>query len=221
MERAEELRSFELPAGINLDEYNQFLKQHFERESKDFVTFLIQELDLDYQSKILHIGAGAGWLSLELARRLPEAMIVGLEPNPQLAEIAAQNLSQMNFTNLQFLCRDLDDLKIFANRSFDAVISNNHLHTWNSPQDIFNEIERVLVKNGKYAIGDYRRDLKILARLALKYRALTMPKMYRAMWRTSIAGSYTLKEIVQLLMQTKLKDWKIRSSWFDFLIYKI
>lgn len=212
---------FNFPDNFNWDDYNEFLKQNFQRENKDFVTFLIQELDLAYQSRILHIGSGAGWLSMELARRMPEATIVGVEPNHALIKMAARNLSQQNSTNVEYISADLDHLKVFSNRSFDAVISSNHLHRWKSPEKIFNEMNRVLVKNGKYAIGDYRRDLKIMARIALKYRALTMPKKYRVAWRTGIAGSYTLQEIVQLLLKTKLKDWKIRTSWFDCLIYKI
>jgi len=200
--------------------YNEFLKQYFERENRDFVTFLIQELDLAYQSRILQLGSGAGWLSLELARRLPEASIVGLEPDQMLVHIAAENLKQSKFANLRFVCGELEQLSIFPNRSFDAIISNQRLHRWNSPQIIFNEFNRLLEKGGKYAVGDTRRDLKSLAKLVIGFRSLTMPVPFRASWRSDIAGSYTVSEVVQLLLQTKLKDWKIRSSLFDFLIYK-
>jgi len=220
MNRAKVQRDYGFPGNINWEDYNEFLKQNFQRENKDFVTFLIQELDISYQSRILHIGSGAGWLSLELARRLPESTIVVLEPNSALVKIAAQNQSQLKLPNVSFICGELDDLNIFSNQSFDAVISNNHLHQWKSPQKIFNEFNRILVKNGKYAIGDYRRDLKIVARTVVWFRSATMPKTFRATWRNKIASSYTLKEIVQLLLKTKLKNWKIRTSLFDFLIYK-
>ncbi|MFZ5519478.1 MAG: class I SAM-dependent methyltransferase [Candidatus Zhuqueibacterota bacterium] len=204
----------------SLQNYNEFLKQYFERENRDFVTFLIQELDLGYQSRILQLGSGAGWLSLELARRLPEASIVGLESDQALVQMASQNLKHMKLANLRFMCGELDQLDIFPNRSFDAVISNQQLHRWKSPQRIFNEFNRLLEKGGKYAIGDTRRDLKALAKLVIWFRSLTMPGAFRASWRSDLAGSYTVSEVVQLLLQTKLKDWKIRSSLFDLLIYK-
>ncbi len=221
MARAEGMPDFHYPDNINWDEYNEFLKQNFQRENKDFVTFLIQDLDLAYQSRILHIGSGAGWLSLELARRMPEVAIVGVEPSHALIKMAARNLSRQNSTNVEYVSADLDHLKMFSDRSFDAIISSNHLHLWKSPEKIFNEMNRVLVKNGKYAIGDYRRDLKIMARIAIGFRSLTMPGTFRTVWRRSIASSYSLKEIVQLLLKTKLKEWKIRTSLFDFLIYRV
>jgi release factor glutamine methyltransferase len=42
-------------------------------------------------ARILDVGAGSGCISIALARRLPDAEIVALEPSPEAAEVALRN----------------------------------------------------------------------------------------------------------------------------------
>lgn len=209
-----------IPETISPEEYSVLLKQHFQREHKDFVSFVINELDVDYKSRILEIGSRAGWLSIELARRLPEAKVIGLDNNEQLVQIANLNKQQEKITNVEFVTGSLDDLSQFLNQSFDVVISFNVLHLLNDPQKILNEVKRILKKNGKYVISDYRSDLKLLAKAAIWFNARTMPEDFRQSWKKIITTSYKIEDVVKLLLKTKLKDWKIRTSLFDFFIYK-
>lgn len=206
---------------MNWDEYNKLMKLHFQREIKDFVSFIIYDLDIDYKARVLEIGCGPGWVSLELAHRLPEVDIVGLERSYELVRIANQNKLQSEILNISFINTVFDNLKTFANRCFDVVISFKGFHRWNNPQGVLNEIKRILTNQGKYAIIDYRKDLKLLAKASIWFTAKTMPIEFRSHWKTTLAQSYSLEEIVKILMQTKLKDWKIRTTLFDYLIYKI
>lgn len=202
------------------NEYNKWFRWHYQREIKDFVSFIIHELDIAYQARILEIGSGAGWVSIELAHRMPETEIVALEPNAELVAIANQNKIQEKISNVTFVNNTIESLETFSNQSFDCVISFKGLRQWNSPPQLFNETKRVLKKDGKYAITDYRKDLKWLARTSLWFTGRTMPKHFRLYWKESLINSYSLEQIVKILLQTKLKDWKIRTTLFDFLIYR-
>ncbi len=206
---------------MNWDEYNKLTKLHFQREIKDFVSFVIYDLDIDYKARILEIGCGPGWVSLELARRLPEVDIVGLEQSSELVRIAHQNKLQHEILNISFINTVFDNLKIFTNRSFDVIISFKGFHRWSNPQGVLNEIKRILKKQGKYAIIDYRKDLNLLAKASMWFTAKTMSIEFSSHWKTTLMHTYSLEEIVKILMQTKLKDWKIRTTLFDYLIYKI
>jgi ubiquinone/menaquinone biosynthesis C-methylase UbiE len=201
-------------------EYNRWFKWHFQREIQDFVTFIIHELAIEYKSRVLEIGAGAGWISLELVRRMPDVEIVGVEQSTELVEIANQNKIQENITNVDFIHSTIENLKIFSNQSFDSVISFKTLRSWNSPQQALNGITRILKSDGKYAITDYRKDLRWLAKASIWFTGRTMPKEFRSCWKESIHNSFSLEEIVKILMQTRLKDWKIRTTLFDYLIYR-
>jgi len=206
---------------MDWEKYNKWFKWHFQGEIKDFVNFIIHELDIDYKARILEIGYGPGWISLELARRMPDTEIVGLEQNVELVTIANRNRKQENIENVNFINSTIENLKNFSNRSFDSIISFKELSQWNAPQHVFNEINRILKKDGKYAINDYRKDLKWLAKASIWFTSKTMAGEFRSHWKESIMKSYSLDKIVKLLLQSKLKDWKIRTTLFDFLIYKV
>jgi len=205
---------------MDWNEYSRRFKSHFQREIQDFVNFIIHEIDVEYNSKILEIGAGPGWVSLELARRMTDVEIVGVEQTAKLVEIANQNKIQENVTNVDFSHSPIENFKKFSNKSFDCIISFKTLKSWNSPQQTLNEIKRLLKSDGKYAIADYRKDLKWLARASIWYTGKTMPKQFRSHWEESFQNSYSVEEVVKILLQTKLKDWKIRTTLFDYLIYK-
>ena len=152
---------------------------------------------------------------------MPDSEIMGLEPNAKLVTVADQNKIQENITNVTFINDSIENLSTFANQSFDCVISFKGLSQWNSPPQVFNEINRILKKNATYAIIDYRKDLKWLARASLWFTARTMSQEFRSFWKDSIAKSYSLEEIIKILLKTTLKDWKIRTTLFDFLIYSV
>ena len=122
---------------------------------------------------------------------------------------------------MEFVLANQNNLKQFADRSFNAIVSFNNLHLLKNQQIILNEVTRILTENGKYAISDNRSDLKILAKAAIWFTARTMPENFRSFWNNTIRSSYSLKALVELLLKTKLKDWKIRSSLIDFLLYKL
>jgi ubiquinone/menaquinone biosynthesis C-methylase UbiE len=196
------------------------MRHYLQQEIKDFISFIIHELDVDYQARILEIGCGSGWVSLELARRLPEATVIGLDQNPDLIKIALQNKQAENLTNADFVHGNLESRNAFSARTFDAVISFKALHQWTNAVHVLNEIERVLKPNGKFAIIDNRKDLKFLAKAALWFSARTMPKDFRHAWKKMFDNSHSVNEALKLFLQSHLKDWKLRTTLLDYLIFK-
>lgn len=205
---------------MDWNRYNKLMRHYLQQEIKDFISFIIHELDVDYQARILEIGCGSGGVSLELARRLPEATVIGLDQNPDLIKIAFQNKQAENLTNVDFVHGNLERLNIFSARSFDAVISFKALYQWTNAVHVLNEIERILKHDGKFAITDNRKDLKLLAKAALWFSARTMPKDFRQAWKNMFEKSYPINEALKLFLQSHLKDWKLRTTLLDYLIFK-
>jgi len=77
-------------------------------------------LSLDGVHTVLDLGCGDGRITAEIARRIPEASVVGLDPSPRMISIAPAG------GNLTF---ELGDVRTMAYRhQFDAVVSFNALH---------------------------------------------------------------------------------------------
>lgn len=214
------IKDMGLPANVSFEEYSSLFKQFFYRDYKDFVTFIINELEVDYQIDILEIGSRAGWVSLELARRLPDAKIIGIDSEKKLIEIAKKNQRQQSVNNVKFVCAEISKLDQFTNQSFDLIFSYKVLHLLDNQIALLNEINRLLTKGGHFALSDYRSDLKFVAKAAIWFTGSTMRNNFRGYWKQVIQSSYQLEDVVNLFLKTKLKDWKVRSSLFDFLIYR-
>lgn len=206
--------------GMDPNRYNKLTRHYLQQEIKDFASFIIHELDVDYQARILDVGCGPGWVSLELARRLPEATIIGVDQNSDLITVAIQNKQEEHISNVDFVHIAAEDLSRFATNSFDVVISFKVFHHWTNPVHVLNEIGRILMKTGKFAITDHRNDLKLLARAALWFSARTMPNDFRHHWKKMFDNSHPVKEALKMFLQSQLKDWKLRTTLLDYLIFK-
>jgi ubiquinone/menaquinone biosynthesis C-methylase UbiE len=104
----------------------------------------------------------------------------------------------------------------FESEYFDAVFSNGSLHEWANPEDILNEIARVLKPGGRYCISDLRRDMSFIIKWFLWI--VTKPKEIRPGLITSINASYVKTEAEALFSKTKLQGWRISKNPLGLVI---
>jgi trans-aconitate 2-methyltransferase len=77
-------------------------------------------LDLDRVRSLLDVGCGDGRITAEIARRIPEADVVGLDPSPRRISVAPAS-GRLSF--------ELGDVRTMTYEDqFDAVVSFNALH---------------------------------------------------------------------------------------------
>ena len=113
---------------IPADRFNQLFRQHFQKEYQDFITLVIKELNVDYDDRIVEIGCRTGWVSLEIARRMPDAQIIGLDSDERFIRIAQQNQEKEKIDNVQFIVGGADYFNESKPQAFDAVISFKIFH---------------------------------------------------------------------------------------------
>lgn len=75
------------------------------------------------QESVLEVGTGAGAALLCLAARIPDVRGVGVELNPLLAQLAAQNFEENNFGRIAVVDGDAACLP-FVSQSFQHVMAN-------------------------------------------------------------------------------------------------
>lgn len=85
---------------------------------------LAASLPADFRGRVADLGCGAGAAALCLAARLPAVSIVGIERDPQLADLARQNVADNAMTaRVEIVSADIRRLPP-ALDGFDAVIAN-------------------------------------------------------------------------------------------------
>ncbi len=83
---------------------------------------VLQTLDLTASERVLDVGCGDGRLTCEIARRMPDGYVVGVDASSNMIALA----SQQNEPNLRFEVADARSLPF--HHEFDLVVSFNALH---------------------------------------------------------------------------------------------
>ncbi len=89
-------------------------------------------LELKGNERVLDLGCGNGKVTAEIATRLPDGTIVGIDSSADMIAFAAENFSPAARPNLRFETGDIRRLRF--RQEFDRVVSFNALH-WIPAQD--------------------------------------------------------------------------------------
>ena len=81
--------------------------------------------DVEHDRRILDIGSGSGLIALMVAQRNEQAMISGIDIDPDAVEQANENASMTLWSDrLHFICQDVRQFKCEKNDMFDHLICN-------------------------------------------------------------------------------------------------
>ena len=167
--------------------------------------------------KALEVGPGPGYVSIEMARLLPEVEIVGLDISQTMVEIATQNAAEYGVSE-RVAFRQGDAAKMpFEGSSFDFCISCGSLHHWKKPPQVFAEIHRVLKPDGRALVDDLRRDVP-RERIG-EWVSVHESRFLRWGARHSFAEAYTAQEIDGLLEGSGFEDLDVKVGEWDMEIW--
>jgi ubiquinone/menaquinone biosynthesis C-methylase UbiE len=203
-----------LQGEIVAQDYNDSMRQS--RDKGFLYTDLIIKSGIT-GGQALEIGPGPGYLGLEWLKKTTGTVLIGLDISPDMIKIARKNAADYGFSGERVKYQVSDARKLpFDDNVFDAVFTNASLHEWQSPEDTLNEIHRVLKYNGRYFISDLRRDMSRLTGFFMKMQ--TKDKQMRDGLIASINAAYTREEVKNLLLKTKLTEFKILKNPFSLII---
>jgi trans-aconitate 2-methyltransferase len=109
---------------------------------KEWGTKVIADLPLTGRERILDLGCGDGALTAELAVRVPEGMVVGIDSSPSMIAAA----SRVTRPNLRFELLDMSRMN--CEEQFDAVFSNSALHWVKDHNDLLRRVLCALKPGG-------------------------------------------------------------------------
>ncbi|MFX1498010.1 MAG: class I SAM-dependent methyltransferase [Promethearchaeota archaeon] len=218
--RKAECEALEDQNNLTMEDFSNIIRK-LEMKYRKLIQFILEDLNVKNYSEVLEIGPGPGWIGIWMAQENPTLNITGLELSEDMIRVANKNKIEENVqSRVQYVKGNAENMDLFTDNSFNVVFSNGSLHHWVNPENVFNEISRVLKPNGVFCITDGKRNLKFKAKLKFHILKFTIPKFLRIGWRNSIMASYTKEEIGEILDNTDLKGmYKLKADMQNLIIY--
>ena len=155
------------------------------------------------EGTFLEVGPGPAFVSIEVARCIPRAQIVGLDISETMISIGRRNVAEAGLSE-RITFRQGNAVAIpFDDTEFDFVVSSGSLHHWSKPVEVFDEIYRVLKLSQPALVYDLRKDAPKQKVDEFSHHI----KSWGMRWglRHSMGESYTQQGIEELLSRTRFK----------------
>ena len=130
--------------------HESVLRSHRWRTAENSAGFLLPHLTPGMS--LLDVGCGPGNITADLAGRLGEGRVVGIDLSRDVIEMAAQFTTETHPT-LSFEVADVYALD-FSEGSFDVVYAHQVLQHLSKPVEALREMRRVLKPGGTLAVRD-------------------------------------------------------------------
>ena len=116
---------------------------------------LIDVAAIDTGQRVLDVGCGTGTLLAMIAERHPDALLAGVDPDPQVLQRAQRKIAQSGHSVA--LRQGSATALPYAAESFDLVVSSLVFHhlTCGEKLQAMREIHRVLAPGGELHLGDF------------------------------------------------------------------
>ncbi len=162
------------------------------------------------KGSVLEVGSGPDYLGLEWLKKTEETRLTGLEISSNMIKVAQKNAGEYGLeSRVRYVLGDAHKIP-FKDNEFDGAFSCESLHEWAEPGLIFSEIYRVLKPNGKFFVGDLRRDMNPIMVFLMKL--LAKSREMKEGLISSINAAYTTKEIESILAKTGIESSRINSN---------
>jgi len=130
--------------------------ESMEKEHRPIVEPMLALMRFAPHENILDVGCGGGWLVRELASRVPQGRVVGMDLSDEM--LARARRASADLSNAEFVFGSVDAIPREAD-SFHKVVSVESSYYWPDPAAGIREIFRVLKRGGSaWILINYYRD---------------------------------------------------------------
>ena len=117
----------------------------------------IDALDLKPGMNVADIGAGVGYMSFKMARKIGNGKVYAVDIQPGMIEKLKENAAREKITNVVPILGEVADPKVPAGQ-IDLAIMVDVYHELSEPQKMLAQIRKALKPNGRLVLLEYRGE---------------------------------------------------------------
>jgi ubiquinone/menaquinone biosynthesis C-methylase UbiE len=118
---------------------------------------IMDAMQIGETSIVADLGAGGGWFTVRLARRVPNGRVYAEDIQPQMIEAIERRVQREGIRNVTTVLGTPTDPKIPV-RSLDAVLIVDAYHEVEQPITLLGNVAKSLKPTGTIGIVNYKKD---------------------------------------------------------------
>ncbi|HET9900957.1 MAG TPA: class I SAM-dependent methyltransferase [Actinomycetes bacterium] len=123
----------------------------FDETVAAYQSLFLATADLRSADRVLDVGCGAGRTTLDVARRVSDGVVIGVDLSAPLLEVARLRAAVEGLRNATFLQADVQ-IHTFTPASFDVVVSRHGAMFFGDPAAAFANIARCVRPGGRLVL---------------------------------------------------------------------
>jgi trans-aconitate 2-methyltransferase len=202
----------------NAEAYSQI--SELQRHMADEVLSLLEFRGAEH---VLDVGCGNGRITVELARRVPQGSVVGVDASAQMIALAQQPSG--NPVNLQFMQADARDLPF--HQQFDFVVSLNALHWVPDQERALRSIHstmkpgakahlRLVPRGPRESLEDVLEETRLSSRWAKYFQGFTDPYLHLSPEQYTTLAERCGFKVLDVHSGDKAWDFRSRAAFEAF-----
>jgi FkbM family methyltransferase len=130
-----------------------------EREAEEQPSLMIDSLGLKPTDVVADIGAGSGYLSVRLAKKVPKGKVYAVDIQQEMLNLVEKAKAKNKVTNIKTVLCKQDDPALAAS-SIDVAIIVDAYHEFSHPQEVMTKLIASLKKGGRIVLVEFRAEDK-------------------------------------------------------------
>ena len=131
------------------------------REQEERTDLLQSNINLRPTDVVVDLGAGTGYFSFPMARRLTRGKVVAIDIQPEMLDIIERRKTRENMANIETLLGTNTNPGIPAS-SVDVVLVVDAYHEFSHPREVMESVVNGLKPGGRVVLVEYRgEDVKV------------------------------------------------------------